>query len=76
MTPIKTLQIYKENGEYIIKRINQFNHATKRFFITVDGLKEGLDAYQPVIDEYKIEVSQELWAVVINHLNIYQGMAV
>lgn len=70
---MKTLKVYKENGEYVIERVNEFNHATKRYFITEEGLKEGLDAYLPVISEYEIEISDDLWALVINHLNKKEG---
>jgi hypothetical protein len=65
---VKKLRVYMENGEYVIERVNEFNHATKRFFITEEGLKEGLDAYEPVIAEYELEVAEALWALVINHL--------
>lgn len=64
---MKTLKVYKENGEFIIERVN--DHATKRYFINEDGLNDGLDAYQPVIAEYELEVSDDLWALAINHLN-------
>lgn len=66
---MKTLKVYRENGEFVIERVNEFNHATKRFFITEQGLKEGIDAYLPVISEYEIEASEDVWALVINHLN-------
>lgn len=66
---VKTLKIYMENGEYIIERVNEFNHATKRFFATEEGLKEGLDIYLPVIDEYQLEASEDVWALVINHIS-------
>ena len=66
---MKILKIYKENGEFVIERVNQFDHATKRYFATEEGLKEGLDTYQLVISEYELEVSEDLWALVINHLN-------
>lgn len=66
---MKKLIIYKADNDFVIERVNEFNHASKRFFITEEGLKEGLDAYRPVIDEYKLEVSKDLWALVINHLN-------
>lgn len=66
---MKKLRIYKENEEFVIERVNEFNHATKRNFISENGLFEGLLAYQPVIDEYELEVSDELWALVINYLN-------
>lgn len=66
---MKKLQIYKENGEFVIERVNEFNHAFKRNFISEQGLLEGLQSYQPVIDEYELEVSDELWSLVINFLN-------
>ena len=65
----KKLKIYKENGEFVIERINEFNHATKRFFVTQDGLFDGLKAYGTGIADYQLDVSQELWATVINLLN-------
>lgn len=42
---MKRLKIYKDEGEFVIERINEFNHATKRRFISEQGLLEGLDAY-------------------------------
>lgn len=65
---MKKLRIYKENGEFVIERVNQFNHATKRFFISEEGLKEGLQVYKPVMEEYELEVSDELWSFVVNFL--------
>jgi hypothetical protein len=66
---MKKLLIYKENGEFVIERVNEFNHAFKRNFISEEGLLEGLQSYQQVIDEYELEVSDELWSLVINFLN-------
>ncbi|MEB6551430.1 hypothetical protein MXL46_20695 [Heyndrickxia sporothermodurans] len=66
---MKKLRIYKENGEFVIERVNQFDHATKRFFISEEGLKEGLQAYKPVIHEYELEVSEKLWPLVINFVS-------
>lgn len=66
---MKKLLIYKENAEFVIERINEFNHAFKRSFISEQGLFEGLHSYQQVISEYELEVSEELWALVINFLN-------
>ncbi|MEH7417623.1 hypothetical protein V7266_20350 [Neobacillus drentensis] len=65
----KKLKIYKENGEFVIERINEFNHAIKRFFVTQDGLFEGLKAYGTGITDFQLDVSEELWATVINFLN-------
>lgn len=66
---MKRLLIYKENGEFVIERVNEFNHATKRMFISQEGLLEGLQAYKPVIADYQLEVSEDLWALVINFVN-------
>lgn len=66
---MKKIKVYMENGEFAIERVNEFNHSTKRYFLSEEGLKEGLDAYKPVLHDYDIEVSEELWALVINHLN-------
>jgi len=66
---MKKLQIYKENGEFVIERVNEFNHATKRSFISEESLKEGLRAYKDVLADYQLDVSDELWAFVINYLN-------
>lgn len=65
---MKKLKIYRYNGEYVIERVNQFNHSTKRFFITEAGLIEGIEAYLPVIGEYEIEMSEDLQEVVKRQL--------
>lgn len=72
---MKTLKVYKDNGEFVIERVNEFKHATKRFFITEEGLKEGLDAYQPIIEQYEIEASEDLRELVTNHM-YNQGVVV
>ncbi|OXT15211.1 hypothetical protein B9K06_22120 [Bacillus sp. OG2] len=69
---MKRLKVFKENGEFVVERVNEFNHSTKRFFITEEGLKEGLDAYLPVLREYQIEISEDLQPLVKSHLNINQ----
>ncbi|WP_456275068.1 hypothetical protein [Bacillus sp. AK031] len=66
---MKKLSIYKENGEFVIERTNEFNHATKRLFASEEGLKDGIQAYMDFLDEYELNVSDELWATVINILN-------
>jgi len=65
---MKRLLIYKESGEFVIERVNEFNHAFKRHFISEQGLLEGLHSYRQVISEYELEVSEELWPMVLNFL--------
>ncbi|WP_299833688.1 hypothetical protein [uncultured Metabacillus sp.] len=66
---MKKLLIYKENGEFVMERVNEFNHAVKRHFISEEGLLEGLQSYQQVIAEYELEVIDELWPLVVNFIN-------
>ncbi|OUB38596.1 hypothetical protein BK708_00085 [Bacillus thuringiensis serovar yunnanensis] len=66
---MKKLLIYKENDEFVIERVNEFNHAFKRFYISEQGLFEGLQSYRQVLSEYELEVSDELWSMVLNFLN-------
>jgi len=66
---MKTLKIFKDYNEFVIERINEFNHSTKRRFISEQGLLEGLEAYsQADLSQYDIQVSPELWALVLNQL--------
>ncbi|RDU34712.1 hypothetical protein DRW41_22060 [Neobacillus piezotolerans] len=66
---VKKLKVYKKDGEFVIERINEFNHSWKKSFVTEEGLKAGLDSYRPVMDEYEIEAADGLFALVANHLN-------
>ena len=67
--PSKTLKVYKENDAFVIERVNEFDHSFKRYFITEEGLKEGVDSYHLVMDEYDLQVSEDLWAMIIKHLS-------
>ncbi|MCM3405939.1 hypothetical protein [Cytobacillus oceanisediminis] len=62
---MKKLKMYKENGEFVIERVNQFGTSFKRSFITEEGFQEGLDSYNWVIHEYDIEVSDNLRDLVV-----------
>ncbi|MRN07813.1 hypothetical protein EAI26_10725 [Lactobacillus sp. 0.1XD8-4] len=68
---MKKLLIYKQKSHFIIERVNQFNHATKRYFISEQGLKEGLLAYHRnnELDQYELEVSEDLFALVTKMIN-------
>jgi hypothetical protein len=66
---MKKLLIYKENGEFVIEKVNEFKDASKQSFISEQGFLEGLQSYQQVIADYELEVSDELWSLVINFLN-------
>lgn len=67
---MKKLKIYKEDDSFVLERINQFDHATKRYFITENGLLEAFDQYQPVMEEYElfIEQGQDLIGLITRHL--------
>lgn len=66
---MKKLKIYKKDNEFVIERINEFNHSFKKKYITENGLFEAIDQYKYVIEDYKLEISDDdLWGKVINHL--------
>lgn len=69
MITLKKINIYTENTEFVLEHINSFNHATKRYYLTEDGLKENLQSYIPVLEQYEIDVSDDLWPTVITFLN-------
>jgi hypothetical protein len=64
---MKKLKIYEEEDCLILERTNQFNHATKRYFISQEGLVEALNEY-PTLSEYEIECEHRLWAVIVQAL--------
>ncbi|NPC90840.1 hypothetical protein HOO54_01120 [Bacillus sp. WMMC1349] len=66
---MRKLEIYKEDWEFVIEHVNEFDHAVKSYFATEEGLKEGLEAYIPLMNEYEIKASSEVWGLVINLLN-------
>lgn len=66
---MKKLLIYKENEEFIIERVNEFNHSFKNKFISEQEFHEGLKTYKPVIEEYELEVSEDLWGSTIKFMN-------
>lgn len=66
---MKKLLIYRQSEDFVIERVNEFNHGTKRFYSSEEALLEGLQAYDLVISEYELEVAPELWATVINFLS-------
>lgn len=66
---MKFLNIYKENGEFVIERISESNEIRKRYFLAEGDLKEALAAYKFVINDYQVEVSEEVRAIVAKCLN-------
>ena len=58
------IKIEKEGEQYILTRINAYNHATKRFCETKEELIELLETY-PNLHDYEFEVDQPLWNVIL-----------
>jgi hypothetical protein len=50
-----------------LERINEFQNATKRYCENQEELIDSLKAY-PNLEDYQIEVDQQLWSVIISHL--------
>lgn len=67
---MKIMRIYKENGEFVIKRINELNEVRKRYFLAEEDLKEALAAYKFVIHDYKIETDEEVKEIVNKYIDI------
>lgn len=69
---MKQLRISKDSTEsfYVVERINEFNHSTKRLIGSKQDFLEYLDMCNQmgVLDTYELKVSDDLWAMVINHL--------
>ncbi|ONG71193.1 MULTISPECIES: hypothetical protein [unclassified Bacillus cereus group] len=61
------LKIYKEDGEFMIKQINEFGHAFVQRFVTENGLKESLAHYKKIVQLDMID--DQLWALVVNEFS-------
>lgn len=66
---MKILKIYKEDGEFVIERISESNDVRKRYFLAEGDLKEALAAYSFVINDYQVDVSEEIRPIVTKYLN-------
>ena len=57
----KRLEIYQdsEKGHYVIERVNEFSHSTKRFYENMEELYDGIDTYKDMkdVDDYEIVVT-------------------
>lgn len=65
------LRIYEEKNQFVIERINQFNHSSKQFFDTDEEVKEALTHYvtSSELEKYDIEIEDnKIWSLVVNHL--------
>lgn len=54
------MKIYKENNEFVIERIEKQKYHTEEDF------KKELQSFKPLIDDYNIFPSKEVWSLVIN----------
>lgn len=67
---MKELIIGKSDGKYLIEiNSEMFIHSTKRSFDTEEQFLEYLGELKPIISDYKLSVSEELWALVVNFLS-------
>jgi len=65
---LKKLKIYKnDEGEFVLERINEFHNATKRYCENQEELIDALRIY-PSLEDYQIEVDQNLWSIITNAL--------
>ncbi len=65
----KRISIFKSNGNFIVEiRSDLFVHVTKKSFDSEKQLLDYLKEFKSLSD-YELEVSEELWSLVINSLN-------
>lgn len=65
----KRISIFKSNGNFIVEiRGELFVHITKKSFDSEKQLLDYLKEFKSLSD-YELEVSEELWSLVINSLN-------
>lgn len=66
---MKKLKIYKQDNEFVVERVNEFNHTSKHFFSSELGLFEYLDANRHLFELHELEVNTELWTTVVNFIS-------
>lgn len=66
---MKKLLIYKTDDTFVIEKVDELNHGIKKNYMSENELLDGLQDYKPVLDEYELNVSDDLWPKVINFLN-------
>ncbi|QHE63947.1 hypothetical protein FHE72_23435 (plasmid) [Rossellomorea vietnamensis] len=68
---MKTLSISRNDEGIVVERKNEFGAKFKSVYATENGLKECLDVYKTTdtIADYQLHVSEDLLALVINHIN-------
>jgi hypothetical protein len=65
----KRISIFKSNGNFIVEISSDlFVHVTKKSFDSEKQLLDYLKEFKSLSD-YELEVSEELWSLVINSLN-------
>lgn len=69
---MKLLSVYRTSEGIIVERKNEFGTKFKSVFETTDAMLEHLDVYKSTgkITEYELNVSNEFWGLVINHLSL------
>ena len=69
----KRLEIYQdsEKAHYVIERVNEFSHSTKRFYENMEELYDGIDTYKDMkdVDDYEIVVTDNsLYSKIIRYM--------
>lgn len=67
---MKDLFVEKKDEKFLTEiKSEKFTHTTKRIFDTEEEFLEYLGTIKPIIHEYKLRVSEELWSLVVNFLS-------
>ena len=67
----KTLSVYRTEKGIIVERKSELGLSSEKSFETEKAMLEHLDEYkkQGEIENYELNVSNEFWSLIINHLN-------
>lgn len=69
----KKLEVYrdKKTGQYVIERINEFNHSHRSYYENLDELYDGIDSHKEFADEKDYEFvirDSDLYAKAIKYM--------
>lgn len=67
----KILSVFRSREGIIVEGRNELGEKSKSVFDTESALLNHLDTYKNAgnLEEYELNVSNEFWAAVINHLS-------
>lgn len=71
MLKLKVLSVYRTSKGIIVERRNELGIESEQVFDQEKDMLQCLDNYKSKgnLDEYELNVDNEFWAIVVNHLS-------